>query len=75
MKVETKNGLKTFDDVEIGEVFIVEGGECPYLRIEVDTIYTFSKGHNGLAVNLETGHVTWFDNDIVRILPDTEVVC
>lgn len=76
MKVERTGTLKIFEEVELGDVFTAEGGTGVYLRIEVDCDYTHSHGHDGLAVNLETGAVTWFDDtDKVVILPNAKVVC
>lgn len=77
MKIErTDIETKTFDEIEEGEVFKVEGGEGIFLRIETDGIYTRNGGHTGLAVNLATGVVTYFDDDEkVIVLPDAKVVC
>lgn len=74
MKIERVDALKTFEDVKEGEVFRVEGGNGVYLRIEVDGDYTHCRGHEGLAVNLETGAVTWFDKEEVRIFSNAKVV-
>lgn len=75
MKIERVNSLETFEDVEEGEVFMEEGGEGIYLRIEVDGDLTRAYNHDGLAVNLDTGVVTWFNNsDVVRVLPNAKVV-
>jgi hypothetical protein len=76
MKIERISGSANFSDVEVGEVFMEEGGTCVYLRIEVDNDLTNAYNHDGLAVNLDTGCVTWFnDNDEVRIFPNAKVVC
>lgn len=75
MKIERVNVTKTFEDVEEGEVFMEEGGEGIYLRIEVDGDLTRAYNHDGLAVNLDTGAVTWFNNsDGVRIFPNAKVI-
>lgn len=76
MKIERVDVSKTFEDVEEGEVFMEEGRTGVYLRIEVDGDLTRAYNHDGLAVNLDTGMVTWFSNsDEVRIFPNAKVVC
>jgi hypothetical protein len=76
MKIEKTVSIKTFDEIEDGEVFKVEGGESIFLRIETDGICTRKGTHDGLAVNLETGAVTYFDDDEkVIVLPNAKVVC
>jgi hypothetical protein len=76
MKIERVSiETKTFNKIKEGDVFRVEGGESIFLRIETDGIYTRSGGHNGLAVNLKTGVVTYFDNEEVIVLPNAKVVC
>ena len=76
MKIERVDVSKTFEDVEEGEVFMEEGGEGIYLRIEVDGDFTRAYNHDGLAVNLDTGVVTWFNNsDSVRIFSNAKVIC
>ena len=75
MKIERISGTANFSDVEVGEVFMEEGGTGVYLRIEVDDEFTNAHNHNGLAVNLDTGEVTWFnDNNEVRIFPSAKVI-
>ena len=75
MKIERVSGSKTFGDVEVGEVFMEEGGTGVYIRIEVDDDLTRAYDHEGLAVNLDTGEVTWFNVfDEVRIFPHAKVV-
>ncbi len=75
MKLERVSSSKTFGDVEVGEAFMVEGGDCIYLRIEVDGELTDCLNYDGLGVNLDTGSVTWFnDSDEVRIFPNAKVV-
>lgn len=75
MKVERISNSKTFSDVDVGEVFTEDGGTCVFLRIDVDSEYTRSFNHDGLAVNLDTGEVTWFDNsNKVWIFPNAKVI-
>lgn len=76
MKIEKLVTVRTFEEVEYGEVFRVEDGESIFLRIEVDGIYTHRNGHDGLAVNLETGVVTYLDDDEkVILMPNAKVIC
>lgn len=75
MKIEKIKISKYFSDVEVGDAFTMVGGDCTYLRIEVDNQLTTSGEHDGLAVNLCTGSVTWFDDtDEVIILTNAKVV-
>ena len=75
MKIERISSSKYFNDVKLGEVFMEEGGTNVYLRIEVDGDLTLAHNHDGLAVNLDTGEVTWFnDSDEVRIFPNAKVI-
>ena len=74
MQTERKDNLKTFEDVEVGEAFAIDYEKKIYLRIEVDGIYTHANGHDGVAVNLTTGEVVFFDNtEEVRITPNAKV--
>lgn len=76
MKIERTVSVKTFEDVDIGEVFRAEDGEGIYLRIDVDEEYTVAHNHDGLAVNLDNGVVTWFDNhEKVILMPYAKVIC
>lgn len=76
MKIERTVSIKTFEDVDIGEVFRAEDGASIFLRIDVDDEYTVAHNHDGLAVNLYNGVVTWFDNsEKVMLMSDAKVVC
>lgn len=76
MKIERTVSIKTFEDVDIGEVFRAEDGESIYLRIDVDDEYAVVHNHDGLAVNLDNGVVTWFDNsEKVILMPLAKVIC
>lgn len=74
MKIEgISKTIETFEKVNVGEAFI--SSETIYLRIEANSNYTNKRGHDGLAVNLFTGAITFFHNfEEVIILHEAKVV-
>jgi hypothetical protein len=77
MKLELNNrNTATFKDIEVGEAFYGEYGEdvILFIRIEVDDTFTKVGRHDGLAVSLATGHITWFDDCDMAIKANVKVV-
>lgn len=78
MKLELNNSrnITTFKDIEVGEAFYGEYGEdvILFIRIEVDDTFTKVGRHDGLAVSLATGHITWFDDCDMAIKANVKVV-
>ena len=73
MKIERQETMEEFKDVAIGEVFSASGSV--YLRIEADGDYTNKRGHDGLAVDLFSGVVTFFhDYEEVVISHNAKVI-
>lgn len=74
MKIEGVNKtIETFGKVDVGEAFFAN--EVIYIRIEANCNYTDRRGHDGLAANLFTGAVTFFENsEEVIILRDAKVI-
>ena len=77
MKLELNNrNTATFKDIEVGEAFYdkCDEDDILFIRIEVDDVFSKAGRHDGLAVSLATGHITWFDDDDVVIKANVKIV-
>ena len=77
LELNNSNGATTFKDIKVGEGFYSDYSEDDiilFIRIEVDDVYTKVGSHDGLAISLATGNITWFDDDDLVTKANVKVV-